>query len=233
MRRNTKIILCTYDKGGVGKTTLAVHIAGVLRMQQQGQTLLVDCDSRPDSWSFYQQRRPQSRERRRTIDRYLDILWNPPQVSIPKFAPIKRGDLEAYDYIAIDTDSPPEDTVSMISNNLPNVILVPINLSQKYSLRDLPMFLDTAADIEKRANREPGANYFPKFIIVPLGISERDIYTTLEKSTIRPQNCIVAPAMANLQEEINNALAENKYIWNHSGCGETYQYFQDLLNLCL
>mgnify|MGYP006271659499 CR=1 FL=1 len=59
MSRNTetKIILYTYNKGGVGKTTLALHITGVLRKQTSGKIIMVDCDPRPNSWSFYKRRK--------------------------------------------------------------------------------------------------------------------------------------------------------------------------------
>lgn len=74
MIRNTKIILCTYDKGGVGKTTLATHITGVLFKRDRGRILLVDCDSRPDSWRFYKGTRPQGQKRRSTVNRRIDLL---------------------------------------------------------------------------------------------------------------------------------------------------------------
>ena len=46
-----KVILCTHNSGGVGKTTLAVHLAGVL--SKKGDVLLIDCDDQADSWKFY------------------------------------------------------------------------------------------------------------------------------------------------------------------------------------
>jgi chromosome partitioning protein len=47
------IVLCTHHKGGVGKTELAIHIAGILRTQQPARTLLVDCDGQADAWTFH------------------------------------------------------------------------------------------------------------------------------------------------------------------------------------
>ncbi|MCX5982311.1 MAG: AAA family ATPase [Nostocales cyanobacterium LacPavin_0920_SED1_MAG_38_18] len=52
------IILCTHNDGGVGKTTLAVHVAGVL-INRQDSTLLVDCDDQADFWQFYIDRNPE------------------------------------------------------------------------------------------------------------------------------------------------------------------------------
>lgn len=226
------IILCHYDKGGVGKTTLAVHIAGVLRKEQLGQILLVDCDPRPDAWSFYKGRRPKYQEFLSSIDGWLDILWNPPDFN-RQFKQIKKADLATYDYIVIDTDSPPEDMVTMMSNNYPDTIVIPINKSQKRSLNDLPSFLDTAADVEIRANREPGINYYPIFLVVPLGIEQDRVISKLEAANPKPKNCQVAPAMENFQDEIDSALEQNKYIWDCPGFASTYEYFYNLCHECL
>jgi chromosome partitioning protein len=234
MRRNTTIILCTNDKGGIGKTTLAVHVTGVLHKQRLGQILLVDCDPRPDAWKFFKGRRPSSGEYRRSVDSRLDILWNPPRLHPPKFEPIKQSDLQVYDYIVIDTDSPPEDTVAMIRNNLPDIILVPINKPQEWSMDDdLPVFLDTAADIEKRANLEPDSDYYPQFIVVPLGIVAEDVITVVDKCLEKPQNCQVASAMRNLQDQIGKSLKLKKFIWDYPDCEDTFDYFIDILNLAI
>lgn len=51
-----KVILCTHNSGGVGKTTLAVHLAGVL--SKRGDVLLIDCNDQADSWKFYVSEEP-------------------------------------------------------------------------------------------------------------------------------------------------------------------------------
>jgi chromosome partitioning protein len=233
MTRNAKIILSTYNKGGVGKTTLAVHLIGVLNQEERGKILLVDCDSRPDAWSFFKKRRPQIGETIRRINTRLDISWNPPKDKGARFATLTSEDFDTYDFIVIDTDAPPEDTVAMIRNNLPNVIYSPINLSNMQSLRDLPDFLDTVSDLEKDANLEPGINYNPEFIIVPLGISEDRVISKFNEAYEKPTNCQVASAMDNYQSEVSEAFLEYKYLWEMPNCENTYEYFSSLLNLGL
>lgn len=136
-----------------------------------------------------------------------------------------------YDYIVIDTDSPLEDAVAMISNNFPDLILMPINKSQKRSLQDLPNFLDTVASVETRANREPGVSYYPKFIIVPLGMNEKNVRSKLNEAKTKPKNCQVALAMDDLQDEIDEALEQNKFIWDFEKKEKYDEYFKQLLNL--
>ncbi|MDM8560666.1 AAA family ATPase [Candidatus Parabeggiatoa sp. HSG14] len=45
------IILSAFNKGGIGKTTLAVHVADLLA--EQGRVLLVDCVDQYDAFNFY------------------------------------------------------------------------------------------------------------------------------------------------------------------------------------
>lgn len=231
MKRNAKIILSTYDKGGVGKTTLVVNFIGVLLTEDKGKILLVDCDSRPDAWSFFKKRRPKGKEKRRRINNRLDILWNPPNETSYKFDPIKVEDFENYDFIVIDTDAPPEDTVCMIRNNLPDAIYSPINLSNMQSLSDLPDFLDTVSDIEKDVNLEPDVNYYPHFVIVPLGINQNLVISSLNEADEKPNNCQVATAMDNYQLEVSYSFLEKKYLWEMPDCQDTYHYFSNLINL--
>lgn len=133
--------------------------------------------------------------------------------------------------MVIDVDSPPEDTIAMISNNHPDIIFVPLNKSQEPSLEELPIFLDTAADVERRANREPDLDYSPEFIVVPLGLSENDTQVEVDQAEDKPKNCKVASAMENLQNEANEARKLRKYIWEYPGCENTYEYFSYLLDL--
>jgi chromosome partitioning protein len=226
MLGKTKIILCSYNKGGVGKTTLAVHITGVLLEQGKGQVLLVDCDPRPDSWRFYKGKRPQGQELRSKINSRLDILWNPPQDKGEKFKPIKKADLQAYDYIVIDTDSPPEDTVIMINNNLPDIILIPINKSQRHSLDDIPDFLELLKQVKSIKNSSPNVDYSPKIIIVPLGVNENEILRLVPDA-----DCEIAKAMRNIQDQMVDALGEKRYIWKYQDCEDSLEYFSSLLEM--
>ena len=222
----TKIILCSYNKGGVGKTTLAVHITGILLEQKQGRILLVDCDARPDSWRFYMKRRPSDSEDFIKVNSRLSVFWNQPRNKEAKFQRIQKAQLLAYDYMVIDSDNPPEDTVIMINNHLPDLILIPLNKSQRHSLEDIPDFLELIETVNAITNLNPSIAYYPQVKIVPLGVSQEIIKRSLSK-----ENCEIAPAMRDVQDEMVEALGEKNYIWDYSSCEDLREYFISLLEI--
>lgn len=221
-------ILCTFPKGGVGKTVLAVHITGVLLSQTKGRVLLIDSDPRPDAWRFYMGRKPTGGEYGFfKVDSRLDIVWKPPQhgKTSNRFQPIKKAELDEYDYIVIDTDAPLEDAVSMISNNKPDLILSPINSSQKdTALEDLPDFLATLTHL-------CGLDYSPMVRIVPLGVRENVVSKIINSCTIKPDNCKATFEMKNLETKMSQAKIKRKYIWEYAGCEHFLSYFTSLLEI--
>jgi len=94
------IITITAYKGGVGKTTTAVHLAGCL--SNQGKTLLIDGDAN------------------RSI-----LQWNESGYFPFAVADIDQADLDGYDYVVIDTAAhpPPEDLNTLSTNS--DLIIVP------------------------------------------------------------------------------------------------------------
>lgn len=142
INRKTRVIMCNYTKGGAGKTTMAVHLSGILLEETSGQILLIDCDPRPDAWKFYTGSKPNYNQTRTTPVDGLDLWWNPPQSKGSRFKPIIKQEYETYDYIVIDTDSPPEDSLTLLSDTLPNIFLVPIAESQSHAIEDIASFLE-------------------------------------------------------------------------------------------
>lgn len=87
------IITVTAYKGGVGKTTTAVHLAGCLC--DQGKTLLVDGD----------------------VNRSV-LQWNDSGFLPFTVSDIDHADLEGYDFVVIDTAArPPLDDLITLSAN--------------------------------------------------------------------------------------------------------------------
>ena len=149
------IILCTHNDGGVGKTTLAVHIAGVL-LNRQDSTLLVDCDDQADFWQFYIDRNPEKSKDWEWLENST-VMYNGRREAIPKELP--KGQ---YDHIVLDINSPLKNTVQTIVGNDPDLILVPVNKSQRIkALRNLPRTLKVIAQLETKAG------YAPQVVIVP------------------------------------------------------------------
>lgn len=213
-------ILCTHNDGGVGKTTLAVHAAGVL-IDQLTRTLLVDCDDQADFWQFYAGQNPKQ-DKDVYIDNTTTIIRNKNRTSIKKLV----NPLD-YEHIILDMDSPLQNTVQLIVGNDPDLILVPINKSQKdKSLRNLPRILQVIARIESKAG------YLPKVFIIPLGISRNDIFEVVQTIDYKnkPKNYDIASEIRDVQEQMQKAIyKDRKYIWDYEGYEDIYDLFFEIV----
>lgn len=216
------IILCTHNDGGVGKTTLAVHAAGVL-ISQLDRTLLIDCDDQADFWQFYAARTP-SKLKDIDIQDNRTIIWNKNRDSIKKLAKPQQ-----YDHVVFDIDSPLQNTVQVIIGNDQELILIPVNKSQKTkALRNLPKTLKVISQLESKAG------FAPKVIIVPLGIPEDAVLKVVQKIDIdkKPKQCEIAAEMPDVQEQMQLAVYEDRqYIWDYEGYEDLYDYFCEILGI--
>ena len=214
------IILCTHNDGGVGKTTLAVHAIGALQ-SQLGRILLIDCDDQADSWQFYADGIPKKLKDVLVKDD-ISLISNKNRESIKRLAKP-----EQYDHIVLDVDSPLQNTVKLIIDNEPDLVLVPLNKSQAVkALRNLPRTLSVIAQLETKT----GAS--PRTILVPLGIDPNDISEVISQTVKKPSRCIIAPPMPDVQQEMQVAIyKDKKYIWEYPGHENLQEYFCSLLLL--
>lgn len=229
MDRKTRVILCNYTKGGAGKTTLAVHIAGILLEQTLGKILLMDCDPRPDSWKFFSGSRPNTNQTRLTPLKGIDLWWNPPQIKGSRFKPIVKQDYETYDYVVIDADSPPEEALTLLSDALPDIFLVPIAESQSHAIEDIFLFLK---DLEREVKfeRDSGIDYNPIVKVAPLGLTIEEVELELDISGFSDIRIEICKPMNFLAIEIRKSLKEKKFIWRYPDLESyTKDYFINLI----
>lgn len=216
------IILCTHNNGGVGKTTLAVHVAGILMMRQQ-RTFLVDCDDQADFWRFHTGHFPTKPKDQEIYQPNNTVIWNKSRDPIESL--IKKSQ---YDHVVLDINSPLQNTVQTIVGSDPDLILVPINISQEEkALLNLPRTLKVISNLEVRA----GSN--PQVIIVPLGISKNSIDQVVDRLDYdnKPRKCKVFKQMDDCQSQMQKAIyKERQYIWDYDDWEYLYDYFADLLD---
>lgn len=214
-------ILCTHNSGGVGKTTLAVHAAGVLASQSD-RTLLIDCDDQADSWSFYAGRMPDYSHELFKFGDYLSILENKKREKITNIV-----DMEEYDHIVIDIDSEFINTIQTIIKSSPELILIPVNKSGRHkALKKLNIVLSVMAKLETKLG------FSPKVRIIPLGVKPEVVSESLQKVLVKPKVCDVALGIRDLQEEMSQAIYEDRnYIWDYEGCKDLYQDFCSILEI--
>ena len=216
-------ILCTHNNGGVGKTTLAVHIAGLL-LEKGRNVLMIDCDDQADFWRFF------TRGKDPTKNPDYHGLGNSTVVSNKTRESIKSvAKPDEYADVVLDIDSPLSNTVEVIIGSQPDLVLVPINTSQKIkALANLPRTLKVMSGIGKSI----GIN--PRVVVVPLGVSGDSVKNVVDQieSENKPTNCRTAPALPELQKEMQKAIYQDyRYIWSYdwSECSQLASHFNALL----
>ncbi|USR89505.1 ParA family protein [Phormidium yuhuli AB48] len=212
-----KVILCTHNSGGVGKTTLAVHLAGYL--SEWGEVLLVDCDEQADSWKFFMEKEPGVPVDQGSA-RGIEVIANPERRSLKKLK-VKPNQ---FDFIVIDIDTVLENTVQVILNAHPDLIFIPLNRSHMYkSIDNLASVLEMVGGIDGN----PALPY--SVVIVPLGIDKENIERELERIEYHSEQYLVADSMEDLSTTMDKVIyKDRKYIWDCVGLEHNKNYFKYL-----
>jgi chromosome partitioning protein len=206
------IILSAFNKGGVGKTTLAVHVAGLLA--EEGRVLLVDCVDQYDAFSFYCRQQPENVlvPQRAQKNERLTVVWNPDKTRITRLV-----EPSEYEHIVLDINSPNEDTVKVIVENEPDIILLPIN--------DQALALDKLADTLAIVAAMQKTNYHSKVRIVPLGATKARIEECLAQIAVKPTNLQMTKRIKKHLKEFPDALQTGQFVWHYNDC----EYIRDIL----
>jgi chromosome partitioning protein len=213
-------ILCTHNDGGVGKTSLAVHVVGALQTTL-GRTLVIDCDDQADTWQFFNPTIP-AKDKDVFWKEDITVVCNKNRESIKRLAKP-----EQYDHVVLDMDSPLKNTVQIIVGNTLDLVLIPVNKSQKKkALRNLPRTLNVIASLESKTGTSP------RTTIVPLGIERDEVVKVVESVERKPRGYAIAPAMPNLEDLMQDAIYEDRrYIWQYEGNETLKTYFRRLIGL--
>lgn len=212
------IIASTFNKGGVGKTTLAVHVIGVLNQKPTARNLLVDCVDQADAFKFFSRERPTSAPQFKQISDNLAVIFNPDRLPLARLI-----SLDEYDNIVIDINSPAEETVQIIADNFPDRVLMPIN-DQALGMDALQTTLEVIVGMELRAG------YKIKSLIVPLGVAPDVITERLSSLDHLPAQLTLSAPIGNHRAEFSNALTNGKFVWE---IDSNLSYVSEVLSLTL
>jgi len=194
-------IVVAQHKGGVGKTTLAVHVAGVLAEDGFEKVLLMDCDSQADSFDFFTKKLPsKSMEIKEGMDK-VDVLWNYKREKLSN-----KNMFSEYDHIVVDIDTAVQNALQVIIEIEPDIILIPID-KQYRSVKHLDEVLSLIA-------RNEGITYpFAKVKIVQMG-STHDLNSILNTYENKPKYLDFRFSIPNLEVDFNESLRDGRYIWD-------------------
>lgn len=180
-----KIVIAQH-KGGVGKSTLAVHIAATLSERRFSKTLIVDCDSQGDSFRFFASRFPEKPLELVSGMDNVDAMWNPQR---ERFS--TKAAFSEYTHIVVDVDTRINNSLQIILELNPDVVFIPVD-DQQLSLIHGDHVVTMINDLIGKFI------YLPKVIFVQMG-SDWDLL---------PSNYKIP-----FSKEFDNCLSNSSYIW--------------------
>ncbi|MDR0942288.1 MAG: division plane positioning ATPase MipZ [Holosporales bacterium] len=130
-----RVIVFGNQKGGTGKSTLAMHLAVSLLIQKY-KVATIDVDAKQGSFSRYIENREKTKRENPNLltpfhtalfDSETDSISSMQKENLENFSKLMSS-LEDYDYIVIDTPGS-DNSLSKIAHSFADVIITPINES--------------------------------------------------------------------------------------------------------
>jgi chromosome partitioning protein len=213
-------ILCINFKGGVGKSTTAIHVAGVLSLS--GNTLVVDGDRQVNSYVFFYGDLPQS-------DQVVEIHDSLSVVTLNALNPASRhafseriskiGKLK-FDNFVFDTTPDAFTAAQIISEIEPDLIFIPVKYDDQGGLLQLLHVFNSINSLLAM-----GIN--PEVKIVPIGIDPDAISPHLPDVNFNFSFTDVIPAAPELFG--NAVFKDRRFVWNYLDCGYLYSIYSNAI----
>jgi len=181
-----KVVIAQH-KGGVGKTTLAVHVAITLSSGRFNKTLIIDCDSQGDSFRFFTSSFPErTLELKEGMDN-VDAMWNPER---EKFS--NKSAFSEYTHVVVDVDTRVVNSLQIILEANPDVILISVDGQQ--------LSITHGNQVVQMINNHAGSFSYPtKVIFVQMGSTWN----------LKPPSYSIP-----YSSEFDKCLNNSDYIWN-------------------
>lgn len=215
-------ILCIHFKGGVGKSTTAVHALGVLSTLE-GKTLLVDGDRQVTSYCFFNGGMRPSSDEEHIISDNLSLITLYPAEPITGHLlsrRIRKIQKIPYNHLVVDTTPDPAVTNQLIAEVDPDLVLIPIRFDDAGAHAQLAPLLETISRM-----RAVGVN--PRVKIIPLGGNEETIRDYIPDVELDYEISDTIPALA---EVFGNAVYRDfDFAWNYQGCDHLYGLYHDIV----
>ena len=216
-------VICVNHKGGVGKTTTALHITGVF-LETGNRVLLVDADSSARSFRFFTEGSVPKLggEILITQEDMLYIFTKSNQVKNKSWVDnyeklIKK---QSFDHIVIDVLPSLEEISTLLIQIKPDLVLLTVkrdDIGSFDALNDMLLTLEMIRPITA-----------PMVKIVPIGVVLADFQEYIDS---RYNDFQVLEPVDWLPKEVGNTVFKPpyEYIWNHLGCEHLWDYYNRVI----
>ncbi|MBN2991010.1 ParA family protein [Pseudomonas cedrina subsp. fulgida] len=216
-------IVCIHFKGGVGKSTTAVHVVGILSELIGRKTLLVDGDRQVTSYSFFNNGiRPQSDDETPVNPEIslFPLQTLQPSTGLEMGKRLRKIGKIKCDHLVIDTTPDPATTNLILTEVEPDLVLIPVKFDDQGSHSQLTPLLETIARMSAIGIR-------PKVKLIPLGGGPDNISPYADNTG---QAYFVTQPIPLLPKEFGDAVYKKFcYVWELHGCEKIYDIYRDIV----
>ena len=226
-------VLCFHHKGGVGKTTTAIHVTGVFlagrnKEDKKNKVLLIDGDSQADSFKFFSEGCEPDWKGGDLItqDGFLTVLTkgrSPEKTTglSRKVAKLVHGySSHGFDHVVVDISADLPNIGNLLSEVAPDLVLLGVkrhDIGSFKNLKDMLVSIGQASLLDIR----------PKVKIIPIGVEESEFYQYIEDP---PIVCEVVKPLPWVPEEAGKSVfLDYNYLWERSNCEEFWKYYNDVV----
>lgn len=217
-------ILCVHHKGGVGKTTTAIHVTGAL-IGSGFRVLLIDGDSQADSFSFFSEgaapepggQRLVTQEGRLTVVSERDDK-NPTRLakSIGKLA-----DDKAFQHVVIDIATDLPNISNVLFEVKPDMVLLGVKKD------DIGSFVHLNDMLSALHQARPIIGSPLQIKVIPIGVQQSEFQPYVNKPF---DDCEVLQPVDWLPMEAGRSVfIEYDYLWSQPDCKHLWNYYKQVV----
>lgn len=222
-------ILCVHHKGGVGKTTAAIHVTGVL-IGRGERVLLIDADSQADSYRFFSEGSmpPEGEDRLETQEEMLTVVSKQFSFGETRGRARQRATglsrlvrEREHEHVVVDIATDLPHIAEVLFEVQPDLVLIGVKRDDVGSFVHLN---DMLTAVEQAA---PTLGEMPAVKVVPIGV-EPDTYEAYVESNHEDYEALAAVDWR--PDEAGNAVyVDYQYVWEYPGCSHLFDYYRNLL----
>lgn len=217
-------VLCVHHKGGVGKTTTAIHITGVL-LGNASRVLLIDGDSQADSFRFFSEgSAPKPGGERFTTQEGLLTVVNERDNKNPSRLAGMLGKLandKLFEHTVIDIATDLPNISTMLFEIQPDLVLVGVkrdDIGSFVHLNDMLLAVEQARPLISSSLR---------LKVIPIGVKESDFKEYINSRFLDYE---VLDPVDWLPVQAGKAVFINyEYLWSEPGYEHLWQYYKQVL----